>query len=992
MKLSFQPITMIESRLPHSLYSYLPVHNSLLRTLMFFLTASFFLLAGSSISLAQDGALAPIASFERVPYSLFSGEHNGPTGLTGQSREVAITEIDLPEATWIRLYFEDVKLGRDSKIKITSLKDGATQILDTKALKQWGNTSAFFNGGNVQIKLIVSKNDSNVSFKVKQIHKGLLAKKSDATQSAAKTSASCTDDRVQISATSTAAEGRLILYSIAEEQNVAGCTGWIASNGAIITAGHCVDDDNDPQMVEFRVPDSDTNGDVQFSSPDHQYPINSIEEEFIFGYWDWGLLSVSPNSNTGLFPHQAQNSFYRLTHRSMSSGDPVLARGYGVNSGTQNQTLQETTGTFQQEKSGTGGGQPYVLRTSEDLYTNSNFSGSPHSESGTGLAYAIQSIWRNDFRCESEGSSFNHPELRAALRTFRFGNLSENDVFYVDDGYPSLPNVTYDGSIYGPFDTVSEAITAANNRPSGAGIVLTGDYTYGDITVSKDLTLFTTGDFTVGDITVQSGAKLTVLPGTTLKFGSGKGLTAYGQLDADGVTFTSSGSTWDGIYIYGSGADNSAITNSRVENAVNGIQAVSIYDLYFEDLVVDNSSQLGLYAMNTSFFEIYDSRIIGGSSTGVKVENGSTRITHSEVSDNNSHGIYLDNAVAFYFGGGADPGYNVVTNNGGDGIYADGSYGILGQAGTVANPDGYGGYNSIYNNTGKDVTLINSSDLDAEENWWGESTPNTSDFSISGNSSFDYTPWLGSNPNKRGSSGEMPASKVITDSEGTRGAVGNFVRWAIEVREEQGPRQAAETFTSTSNLSSSFPNLAAIFRLGDLLYLKEIEDFISLGETLLQNRFLTDREQILVAKLMFFGYLEEKKDISKAVLMRDLVASMTRDQSDTQLLDQVLGQEKAPGFKSNEIGSGDTQTTTITSYPNPFNPRTIIRYSLDKSEYVRLEVYDVLGRKVSTLVDAHQLGGTHEAVFNANHLPSGTYFYRLETANQSLTGKLLLLK
>ena len=68
------------------------------------------------------------------------------------------------------------------------------------------------------------------------------------------------------------------------------------------------------------------------------------------------------------------------------------------------------------------------------------------------------------------------------------------------------------------------------------------------------------------------------------------------------------------------------------------------------------------------------------------------------------------------------------------------------------------------------------------------------------------------------------------------------------------------------------------------------------------------------------------------------------------------------------------------NYPNPFNPQTTIPYLLHRSEPVRLRVYDVQGRLVSTLVDKTQPAGQHIVAFDANRLPSGVYFYRLETS------------
>ncbi|MFN3345253.1 MAG: T9SS type A sorting domain-containing protein, partial [Chloroherpetonaceae bacterium] len=82
------------------------------------------------------------------------------------------------------------------------------------------------------------------------------------------------------------------------------------------------------------------------------------------------------------------------------------------------------------------------------------------------------------------------------------------------------------------------------------------------------------------------------------------------------------------------------------------------------------------------------------------------------------------------------------------------------------------------------------------------------------------------------------------------------------------------------------------------------------------------------------------------------------------------------------------------NYPNPFNPTTTIRYAIPTAGQVRLELFDVLGRKVATLVNQRQAAGTHTYTLNAARyaLASGTYFYRLQVGNQVETKKMMLVK
>ncbi len=85
------------------------------------------------------------------------------------------------------------------------------------------------------------------------------------------------------------------------------------------------------------------------------------------------------------------------------------------------------------------------------------------------------------------------------------------------------------------------------------------------------------------------------------------------------------------------------------------------------------------------------------------------------------------------------------------------------------------------------------------------------------------------------------------------------------------------------------------------------------------------------------------------------------------------------------------------NYPNPFNPQTIIEYSIPKSGYVKIIIYNILGREVVTLIDEWKQAGVHQAFWNGrdnsgNMMPSGIYFYRLETDGVSEAKKMILLK
>jgi len=86
------------------------------------------------------------------------------------------------------------------------------------------------------------------------------------------------------------------------------------------------------------------------------------------------------------------------------------------------------------------------------------------------------------------------------------------------------------------------------------------------------------------------------------------------------------------------------------------------------------------------------------------------------------------------------------------------------------------------------------------------------------------------------------------------------------------------------------------------------------------------------------------------------------------------------------------------NYPNPFNPSTKIKYSVSNSNenqnlsLVKLSIYDVLGKEVKTLVNERKQAGTYQVTFNADDLPSGIYFYKLQSGNFTQVKKMTLLK
>ena len=80
------------------------------------------------------------------------------------------------------------------------------------------------------------------------------------------------------------------------------------------------------------------------------------------------------------------------------------------------------------------------------------------------------------------------------------------------------------------------------------------------------------------------------------------------------------------------------------------------------------------------------------------------------------------------------------------------------------------------------------------------------------------------------------------------------------------------------------------------------------------------------------------------------------------------------------------------NYPNPFNPTTIIRYSIPEASFTSIRIYNELGKEVSALVNETKSAGTYEVEFNASNLSSGVYYYKLQAGSFTETKKMILTK
>ncbi|MFA6598131.1 MAG: T9SS type A sorting domain-containing protein [Ignavibacteriaceae bacterium] len=87
-----------------------------------------------------------------------------------------------------------------------------------------------------------------------------------------------------------------------------------------------------------------------------------------------------------------------------------------------------------------------------------------------------------------------------------------------------------------------------------------------------------------------------------------------------------------------------------------------------------------------------------------------------------------------------------------------------------------------------------------------------------------------------------------------------------------------------------------------------------------------------------------------------------------------------------------TKFALTQNYPNPFNPTSTIRYDIPKTSFVKISVYDILGKEIKVLVNEEKNPGHHEIIYDARELASGIYFYTIRTAEFTQSKKMILLK
>jgi hypothetical protein len=245
------------------------------------------------------------------------------------SRVIFSHLVQVPEAAWIRLYFSELELERGSVIRISSLLDGETQMLDAAAARVWNNSSAYFNGDRVLVELVAGAGTLNNRVAVEQVAAEFAGQTHDPEGVGGQCGICGTDGRV---VTNENWAGRLMPV---------GCTASVYNTcSCLVSAGHCVSSN---LVIQFNVPPSQANCSLVNPPVNDQFPITDVISQSGGVGADWAVMKAGVNG-VGQTPYGRYELLRRFATTSAASGDSVDLWAFGVDVTCANNQRQQRSG------------------------------------------------------------------------------------------------------------------------------------------------------------------------------------------------------------------------------------------------------------------------------------------------------------------------------------------------------------------------------------------------------------------------------------------------------------------------------------------------------------------------------------------------------------------------------------------------------------------------------------------------------------------------
>jgi tetratricopeptide (TPR) repeat protein len=518
------------------------------------------------------------------------------------------------------------------------------------------------------------------------------------------------------------------------------------------------------------------------------------------------------------------------------------------------------------------------------------------------------------------------------------------------------------------------------------------------------------------DLIVPAGKKLTVSPNMNLTFSSGKNLIVNGILNAvgnstNGITFNRSGSsgTWGGIQ-FNSGSTGS-LDYCTITNASTGIYCYNSSPSIRHSTLDYNGTGLSL--------NYYSSPVLVG----------------NNLRYNSINGIRCQNNSSPSLRDGGYSGSNVIRNNV-TGIYASYS----------SNPN-LAGYmltgNSIFDNTTYEVQAVYYCTINADKVFWGNNaTIFTYSSSVANTNPLPYNP----NPNRSIIEKGEPVNFIASSETISYDIEEDDLSQALEMQKEKRFDEAISLFLKIfMKNKEELVGKYALTKIEECFTQSGRKDYLQFSEKEIKPNITVGTETYVIALELeahqmvnaeeYTGAINNlnsiltkynlNEDIEKNTLftLGSIYTLFTENKRDADnyfntlktkypeddLTSQIeiikgMGESYAgnkkimllnPGIKSESVNNNEE--ISISNYPNPFNPTTIIEYNLPIESNVKLEVYNSLGQLVNVLVDGNQSAGRQRVTWNGkdsfgNSVSSGIYFYRIKTNSLSQIRKMILLK
>ncbi|MDP8239122.1 MAG: C25 family cysteine peptidase [Candidatus Hatepunaea meridiana] len=575
---------------------------------------------------------------------------------------------------------------------------------------------------------------------------------------------------------------------------------------------------------------------------------------------------------------------------------------------------------------------------------------------------------------------------------------------------------------------------------------------FGDPTLHLPYNAFSAGhwftDVTVtADITVADGETLTIEPGVTVRFEDNAGLyiAEGGCLIADGTSESpivfeakDGGEEWDGIRFNSSDEPNHSsikyceitdgyygilltsqtssediieIENCTVSDCRWGIRLLNSYANITNNVCEDNPNS-GIRLSSCSSGKVIldgntcnDNGSAGSSQyyCGVRLYYSSPEIKNCEIYDNNV-GVtcyYSSPDMNTYFVSGPHPN-SIYSNGSGEQTGASGAEIYLSLTSVP-----HINYNNIYDGEITQVGAMiyrvinsNSTVLDAENNYWGQPGVESTDFR-----------WTELAPPKS-------FEEVFDISPESENEIDDVSNWDLAIAQwEAGEYSAAMPYFRRAMGDGIADVINSIHYLTGC-YLKTGSDLSELREHL-QNLAdnSEDRLVALTAHRFATNCLTEVgnyEDAAAEYLRRSQNVDCRND-SIMAVIDYLLVCEMGD-FNVNNVATDDipnmidellemldeegnskfipipTEYILYQAYPNPFNSTSVIKFGLPEKNDVKIQVYDLLGRLVTTLLDNTKQAGYHSVVFDGSLCSSGVYYYKIEAGTFNKTMKFTLLR